>query len=212
MDAIKPLPGEWLFVDSPEALSRALKSGSTIRQVFFLHWSWKVPEAIWSVVECINFHMTDLPSGRGGSPLQNLIVQGVGETVLTAFRMTGELDAGPIYLKRPLALHGSAEAVYARAARLSAVMIAEIVERDLQPMGQVGDATVFSRRTPNDSELPSSESLTEVHDFIRMLDAEGYPHAFVDVGELRFAFTRAVLYADRVVADVTIRLRRDQQG
>ena len=43
--------------------------------VFFPHWSWLIPEEIHSRFDCVIFHMTDLPYGRGGSPLQNLIVR-----------------------------------------------------------------------------------------------------------------------------------------
>ena len=35
--------------------------------------------------------------------------------------------------------------------------------------------------------------LVQVNDFIRMLDAEGYPHAFIETPRLRFEFTRAQL-------------------
>ena len=38
-----------------------------------------------------------------------------------------------------------------------------------------------------------------------MLDAEGYPLAFLDYGGLRFEFSRATLRTGRIVADVTIR-------
>ena len=44
--------------------------------VFFPHWSWLIPEDIHGRFECVIFHMTDVPYGRGGSPLQNLIVRG----------------------------------------------------------------------------------------------------------------------------------------
>ncbi len=37
-------------------------------------------------------HMTDVPYGRGGSPLQNLIARGHTSTKLTAMRMTAEVD------------------------------------------------------------------------------------------------------------------------
>ena len=46
--------------------------------------------------------MTDLPYGRGGSPLQNLIVRGHKHTMISAIKCVKELDAGPIYLKKPL--------------------------------------------------------------------------------------------------------------
>ena len=44
--------------------------------------------------------MTDLPYGRGGSPLQNLILKGKKTTKITAFKMIDKIDAGPIYLKK----------------------------------------------------------------------------------------------------------------
>ena len=48
----------------------------TPRYIFFLHWDWRVPHVIWQQHECVCFHMTDVPYGRGGSPLQNLILEG----------------------------------------------------------------------------------------------------------------------------------------
>ncbi|MFA5260471.1 MAG: methionyl-tRNA formyltransferase, partial [Candidatus Omnitrophota bacterium] len=44
--------------------------------IFFPHWSWKIPRDIYAAYPCVAFHMTDLPYGRGGSPLQNLIMRG----------------------------------------------------------------------------------------------------------------------------------------
>jgi len=37
-----------------------------------------------------------------------------------------------------------------------------------------------------------------------MLDAEGYPRAFIDHAGFRFEFSRAALYDGKVMADVTI--------
>jgi len=37
---------------------------------------WIILKEIFENYEIILFHMTDLPYGRGGSPLQNLIVRG----------------------------------------------------------------------------------------------------------------------------------------
>ena len=39
--------------------------------------------------------------------------------------------------------------------------------------------------------LPGEASLEATYDFIRMLDAEGYPHAFVEHGGLLIRFTDA---------------------
>ena len=37
--------------------------------VLFPHWSYIIPKNITDNFECVVFHMTDLPYGRGGSPL-----------------------------------------------------------------------------------------------------------------------------------------------
>lgn len=201
---IEPLPGEWAFVESSSELLRVLETTAHIGRIYFIHWSDKVPAEITTKFECVNFHMTDLPFGRGGSPLQNLILAGFEETVLTAIQMNDELDAGPVYLKRRLPLHGSAEAIYARAGRLAAQMIEEIDAAGLRPALQEGTPTHFRRRRPAQSEIPLGLSLPAVHDFIRMLDAPGYPAAFITHGALRLEFRRAVLYANSVVTDVAV--------
>src|SRR5690242_2866818 len=112
------LPGDWITVVGKQDLDERLLAVHKPRYVFFPHWSWRVPDNVVSGYDCVCFHMTDLPFGRGGSPLQNLIVQGASETQLTAFRMTADLDAGPVYAKRKLSLDGAAHEIYSRAAEL----------------------------------------------------------------------------------------------
>jgi methionyl-tRNA formyltransferase len=201
---VRGLPGQWEYVSSRETLESALAGVDRPRYVFFPHWSYKVPEDVVEKFECIAFHMTDVPFGRGGSPLQNLIVRGHSETKMTALRMTSEFDAGPVYLKKPLSLDGSALEIYERAAGLTAVMIEEIISTDIEPDEQVGEPTVFPRRTPAESEIPEDLDPEGVFDFIRMLDAPGYPKAFVRYGGYRLEFSGAELRDGRVEAKVTI--------
>jgi methionyl-tRNA formyltransferase len=205
VEDIEPLSGEWAYVETSSELADVLENTVNVRRVYFIHWSDRVPTEITAKYECVNFHMTDLPFGRGGSPLQNLILASYEETVLAAIRMNDDLDAGPVYLKRRLPLHGSAEAVYARAGRLAAQMIEEIDAAGIEPVPQEGTPSHFRRRRPDQSEMPPDLSLSGVYDYIRMLDAPGYPCAFLMNGGLRFEFRRAVLYAESVVADVLIR-------
>ena len=172
--------------------------------IFFLHWSWIVPIEITNNYECVCFHMTDVPYGRGGSPLQNLIVRGHRLTKLTALRMCEGMDAGPVYLKKDLSLEGSAEEIYMRATHLSFEMIKQIISKEIQPIEQSGKPTVFRRRTPAESKIPKLQALDQLHDFIRMLDAEGYPKAYLEFEGFRFEFSRACLYSDGIKADVTI--------
>lgn len=174
------------------------------RYVFFPHWSWVVPSEIFDTFECVIFHMTDLPFGRGGSPLQNLIVRGIEQTMLTALRCTAEMDAGPVYQKRPLSTLGTAEEVYLRAASLMEGMIVDITEGRVQASAQVGEVVTFRRRSPSDGDIRGMTTLGRVHDMIRMLDADGYPKAFVEIGGFRFEFSRSSIKPDHIIADVKI--------
>ncbi len=70
--------------------------------IFFPHWSWRIPKHIYDQYPCIAFHMTDLPFGRGGSPLQNLIARGIKKTKISAIKVIEAFDAGPVYMKHPL--------------------------------------------------------------------------------------------------------------
>tara|TARA_Y100000310_G_C20653222_1_gene800633 strand:+ start:400 stop:1092 length:693 start_codon:yes stop_codon:yes gene_type:complete len=180
--------------------------------ILFPHFSERIPRQVYEHYECIGFHMTDLPDGRGGTPLQNLIVAGETETVVTAFRVTEEMDAGPIYLQRPVSLYGSAEEIYLRMSRLSLDMATEIITKRLAPKPQramLPTDRLFKRRKPAQSVLPATASLDQVYDHLRMLDADGYPPAFIDWGNLRLEFSQATRYTDRVEARVLIRKRQD---
>jgi methionyl-tRNA formyltransferase len=137
--------------------------------------------------------MTDLPYGRGGSPLQNLIVRGHSDTKISALKVVESLDAGPVYLKKNLNLEGTADAIFKRASGVIKDMIIDIIENDLKPVPQVGNPVIFKRRTPAESNLDNAKSITEAYDYIRMLDAEGYPHAFTETKYLQFEFTNAVI-------------------
>jgi methionyl-tRNA formyltransferase len=203
-DVLSKLVGDWQYVGEREQLTLARVRELGPRYAFFLHWSWKVPAGILEEVECVCFHMTDVPYGRGGSPLQNLIARGHRDTKLTALRMTAEFDAGPVYLKRNLSLEGGAEEIYIRASTLSAEMIKQIVQDEMQPLPQTGEPVNFTRRKPKESQIAKLDSLEDLHDFIRMLDAEGYPRAFLSHAGYRFEFSRSALYDGRIVADVRI--------
>lgn len=201
-------PGTWTLISEPEELSIEMVTALKPRFIFFPHWSWRVPESILEAAECVCFHMTDVPYGRGGSPLQNLINAGHKETMVSALRMSSELDSGPVYLKYPLNLDGRAQEIFERAAEIVFAMIGDIVRDEPAPEQQCGDAVYFQRRTPAESLLSAAATVAGAYDHIRMLDAEGYPHAFIDYGELRLEFSHAELVGNGdLTARVSIRKR-----
>jgi len=200
----KKIPGHWLFCSNPSELDSLLKDTNP-RYIFFPHWSWIVSEAILDNNECVCFHMTDLPFGRGGSPLQNLIVRGFQDTVLTALKMESGVDTGPVYYKNPLSLKGSAEEIYKRASDLSWKMIANFVSDNPDSTPQEGEVVNFKRRTPDQSLIPDGLSLNEIYDYIRMLDAPGYPKAFIKDNGYHLEFRDAALADNELSAKVTFK-------
>ncbi|WP_027857891.1 hypothetical protein [Marinobacterium jannaschii] len=193
---------DFILVSSPDELVAQLSPG--IEAIFFVHWRWIVKDSILQKYRCVCFHMTDLPYGRGGSPLQNLILRGFKETVLSALEMTSEIDGGPVYCKRPLSLAGSAEEIYCRMNTVAYEIIVDMVHCWPSSKPQEGEVTYFTRRQPHMSRIPSGMNGEELYDFIRMLDAEGYPRAYIEHDGCRYTFSNAKINGDEVSAEVKV--------
>jgi len=198
----------WSYVKTPQELVSYLKTNSP-KYIFFPHWNWIVPSHIVNQFDCVCFHMTDLPYGRGGSPLQNLIVRGHKNTYVSALKMDEGIDTGPIYLKEPLLLDGSAHEIYNRAGKLIWKMIKAIIDKNISPIPQEGKPVIFKRRLQSESKIPSLDSCEKIYDYIRMLDAPGYPHAYIDYDIFRIEFTEAKFSNNQLTASVKINLREN---
>ena len=195
----------WVRIKSKENFVPANLEHLSIQKVFVPHWSYIIPRSVWENFECIVFHMTDLPFGRGGSPLQNLVARGIKETKISALLVEDGIDTGRIYLKKPMSLLGTAEEIFIRSAAVIREMIEEILNTDPQPKEQQGEPTVFKRRKPTDSNIRQVDNLDALYDYVRMLDCVGYPPAFLETEFFRFEFSRASLKADKsIIADVRI--------
>jgi methionyl-tRNA formyltransferase len=84
-------------------------------------------------------------------------------------------------------------------------MIKTIIEKDPQPEEQRGEPVNFKRRKPEDGDISDLNDLDKVYDYIRMLDCEGYPPAFLETEHFCLEFSRASLKADKSIkADVRI--------
>ena len=174
--------------------------------IFVAHWNHIIPESIWRKWPTVIFHMTDLPYGRGGSPLQNLILLKQRTTVLSAIRCEAGMDTGDIYLKENLSLDGSAEEIFLRANHIMEHMIEEIIREKPIPTRQSGTPVLFKRRSPDQSNIahcPEGD-IRAWYDHIRMLDAAGYPHAFLEANGMRIELRRVSWRSEGLYADVKI--------
>lgn len=172
--------------------------------VFFPHWSFIIPKKIYDNFQCVVFHMTDLPFGRGGSPLQNLIECGFETTKISAIKVGKGIDTGDVYLKKDVSLHGTAEEIFIRIGYVIESMIDYILVKKPIPKPQEGDIVEFQRRKPEQSNIEALSSIEKIYDYIRMLDAESYPKAYIETEHFRFEFSRASQKKDCLIADVRI--------
>ncbi|WP_348636611.1 GNAT family N-acetyltransferase [Mariniflexile litorale] len=196
----------WIMIDNKDNFTLEQLDKVNPHTIFIPHWSLIIPSKIYSKYNCIVFHMTDLPYGRGGSPLQNLIERGYKKTKVSALKVIKEIDAGDIFLKKELNLFGTAEEIFIRANTLIETMIFEIVTFDLKPKPQEGNVVYFKRRTPEMSKIDENlQEIEKLYDHIRMLDAEGYPKAYLETNFFKFEFTRAALKTNEtIITDVRI--------
>lgn len=196
----------WVLINDKNDFNSTFLSTFKINKIFIPHWSYFIPKEIYENYECIVFHMTDLPYGRGGSPLQNLIKRGHSETKISALRVVKELDAGPIYLKSDLSLSGTASEIFNSANGIIELMISEIIAKELLPKEQEGQVVNFKRLKPEQSNIDKVEDLKKVYDHIRMLDAEGYPSAFLETSSLKFEFTNAIYNTEKKIVSANVRI------
>jgi len=142
--------------------------------IFFPFWSDYISPEIYENFECVIFHTSDLPKGRGAHPLQNLILRGVKTTKICALRCSKGIDAGPIYLKCDVDISfGTADEIYDKIeCIIRNKMIPYILKHKPTPVPQEGKPTYYEKiGTKN------------IADFIRMLetDYEGIGRSYLEI-------------------------------
>ena len=159
-------------------------------RIFFIHWSTLIPEKIFSNYECIQFHCSNLPKFRGGSPIQNQIIRGIKKTKLCAFMVEKKLDAGHLCLKKNLSLDGSADKILKKIEDIAFKEIKNsLTKKKIIFVKQKGKSSYFRRRYPSESKITNNlNKISKIYDHIRMLDAKNYPKAFLELKNFNFEF------------------------
>ena len=105
-----------------------------------------------------------------------------------------------------MSLYGNAEEIFLWADALIEQMIQRIVCESPEPKPQQGEAVLLGCRKPAQSNLAncSPGDLDACYNQIRMLDSEGYPHAFMEINGMRLEFRRVSRRSDGLHADVRI--------
>jgi methionyl-tRNA formyltransferase len=122
---------------------------------------------------CVNVHASLLPRHRGASPVAAAILAGDSETGVATMKIVEELDAGPVYLVRKVAIGGREDAASLsdRLARLGADLLVEtlrgISSGALSPRPQVGEPTISRPLTRDDGRVDWSRPASEIERQLR---------------------------------------------
>ncbi len=151
--------------------------------ILFYGWSWLVGNELLSRFTCLMLHPSPLPRYRGGSPIQNQIIDGQLDSAVTLFVMTAEMDAGDIVGQSPLSLAGSLDEIFQRITEIGLGLTRKLLKEGLVRVRQdASQASYCKRRKPADSELTAEELRTASGEYlynkIRML-ADPYPNAYI---------------------------------
>jgi methionyl-tRNA formyltransferase len=176
-------------------IQEKINSGINFDTIFFPHYSKMVPSQFLKQQNCIGFHTGDLPSDRGGSPIQHKILRGEYSTFVSAIKLIEEVDAGDILCQESISLeHGSIESILRDISKIIARFIKLILVDSPIPTPQRGASRNSPRLKPQASELNLDNlELRQIYDRIRMLDGLDYPSAYLQFSRFRLILSHAHL-------------------
>lgn len=132
-------------------------------------------------------HASDLPSGKGWSPVTWQVLEGKDRIVVTLLEADESVDAGDIYIQKELLLNGTElnTEVKEAQAKITQELILEFLLKypDVHPAKQQGRESFYPKRTPEDSELDISKTIDEQFNLLRVVDNHRYPAYFMKNGQ-----------------------------
>jgi methionyl-tRNA formyltransferase len=127
-------------------------------------------------------HESELPKGKGFSPLSWQILEGKNEIPIQLLEAVDIVDSGSIYLEDKIILVGNellSEIKHLQGI-LTKKMVLEFINRypNIEGKKQSGESSYYRRRTPKDSALDLNKTLLEQFNLLRIVDNEKYPAFF----------------------------------
>ena len=137
-------------------------------------------------------HASDLPKGRGFSPMTWQVLEGRNEIPVCLLEAAEDVDTGPIVYRTTMRFEGHEliEEMRAILGRMHVELCRRFLDEPSPPTGapQQGEPTNHPRRRPADSRLDPARSIAEQFDLLRTVDHEAYP-AFFDLHGRRYKLT-----------------------
>ena len=127
-------------------------------------------------------HGSDLPRGRGFSPIPWQVLEGRNRIPVVLFQAEEELDSGPIYFRDVIELDGTEllDEIHMKTWKKIEVLITRFLEsyRTVSPVPQEGQPSFYPKRSRKDDELDPDRTLAAQFDHLRIVDNDRYPAWF----------------------------------
>lgn len=127
-------------------------------------------------------HESDLPLGRGWSPLSWQVEEGKNRIPISLFEAAEELDAGEVYFKDWIELDGTElfPEIKEKQGKKTIEMVLKFVEMfpNIKPVPQTGNPTFYRRRKMEDNRMDVNKTLADQFDKIRVSDNNKFPSWF----------------------------------
>lgn len=157
--------------------------------VLFLLSCEKIFKALDLNKHNIVVHESELPKGRGMSPLTWQILEGKNRIPITLFEATEKMDDGDIYLQKYIEFDGTelnSELKHQQGLVTISLALEFINNIDnITARSQIGTESVYPRRSSLDSRLDIHKSIEEQFDLLRVCDNERYP-AFFEINGVKY--------------------------
>ena len=157
----------------------------------FIGWSWIISKDYIKYKNCLCIHPSNLPNYRGGSPIQNQVIDGLKTSSVTLFKMNEKLDAGPIFDKVEISLKGYLNDIFKEIERASIILIERFVNASTTNNIKFNSqnsilASYCKRRKPEQSiiSVDELESMTakQIYDMVRCLQ-DPYPSCAIRLSD-----------------------------
>lgn len=153
--------------------------------ILWYGWSDIIDQNIIKNYYSVMLHPSPLPKYRGGSPIQNQIINGEKMSAVTLFKMNDKIDQGDIIFQKSFSLEGELKKVLSEISlvgiELSKKMISNFKNLKLTKQDH-NNSSFFERRNPNQSEITLEElknsTSIELYNKIRALQ-DPYPNSYI---------------------------------
>ena len=188
----------WIMEYIPNLLKKIIDLG---HNVVLIHESKKVKKGdILFLLSCeqifknlelnkhnIVVHESDLPNGKGFSPLTWQILEGKNIIPVSIFEASIKVDSGKVYFKDKILFNGTelVDELRVKQYQITEKLIIKFLKNidNLPKLKSTLYESYHRKRNPEDSILDVNKTIYEQFNLLRTVDNERYPAFFINNGE-----------------------------